>query len=82
MLPDGRVIYSRWEYTDKQISRVQSLWTMNQDGTGVAVFWGNQSIWPDHQAQAQGIQVLVILGRNTLASALCQSMLAADTKSG
>jgi len=47
LLPDGRVIYTRWEYTDKEQQRVQSLWTMNPDGTGVAAFWGNQSVWPD-----------------------------------
>ncbi|MHC4199372.1 MAG: HzsA-related protein, partial [Planctomycetota bacterium] len=47
LLPDGRVIYTRWEYTDKEQKRVQSLWTMNPDGTSVSVFWGNQSVWPD-----------------------------------
>ncbi len=47
LLPDGRVIYTRWEYTDKEQQRVQSLWTMNPDGIGVAAFWGNQSVWPD-----------------------------------
>jgi len=47
LLPDGRVIYTRWEYTDKEQKRVQSLWTMNPDGTGVSAFWGNQSVWPD-----------------------------------
>ncbi len=47
LLSDGRVIYTRWEYTDKEQKRAQSLWTMNPDGTGVHVFWGNQSVWPD-----------------------------------
>ncbi len=47
LLPDGRVIYTRWEYTDKEQQRVQSLWTVNPDGTGVYAFWGNQSVWPD-----------------------------------
>ncbi|MDP6524294.1 MAG: hypothetical protein QGH15_08725 [Kiritimatiellia bacterium] len=47
LLPDGRIIYTRWEYTDKEQKRVQSLWTMNQDGTGVNAYWGNQSVWPD-----------------------------------
>ena len=55
LLADGRVIYSRWEYTDKPLWRMQSLWTANPDGTGVAVFWGNQSIWPDHQSQPMQI---------------------------
>jgi hypothetical protein len=47
LLPDGRVIFTRWEYTDKEQKRAQSLWTMNPDGTGVQVLWGNQSVWPD-----------------------------------
>ncbi len=46
-LPDGRVIYTRWEYTEKALWRMQSLWTMNPDGTNSQTFWGNQSVWPD-----------------------------------
>ena len=55
LLGDGRVVYSRWEYSDKDQNRVQSLWTTNQDGTGTAVLWGNQSIWPDHLAEPRPI---------------------------
>jgi hypothetical protein len=55
LLDDGRVIYSRWEYTDKALWRVQSMWTVNPDGTNVTVFWGNQSIWPDHTSQPRQI---------------------------
>jgi len=55
LLDDGRVIYSRWEYTDKALWRIQSLWTTNQDGTQTATFWGNQSVWPDHVAEARQI---------------------------
>ncbi|MHC4644509.1 MAG: HzsA-related protein [Planctomycetota bacterium] len=55
LLNDGRVIYSRWEYTDKALWRVQSLWTTNPDGTNTTTFWGNQSVWPDHVAQPRPI---------------------------
>jgi hypothetical protein len=55
LMNDGRVIYSRWEYTDKGLWRIQSLWTMNPDGTGVASFWGNQSVWPDHVTEPRAI---------------------------
>jgi hypothetical protein len=34
LLPDGRMIYSRWEYSDKPLWRLQKLWTTGQDGTG------------------------------------------------
>ena len=47
MANDGRVIYTRWEYTDKPLWRAQKLWTVNPDGTQVNTFWGNQSVWPD-----------------------------------
>ncbi len=55
LLDDGRVAYSRWEYSDKDQNRVQSLWTTGQNGTGTAVLWGNQSIWPDHPAEPRPI---------------------------
>jgi hypothetical protein len=54
-LPDGRVIYTRWEYVDKDVLRVQSLWTVNPDGTGANTFWGNQSKWPDMLLNARAI---------------------------
>lgn len=47
ILPDGRVVFSRWEYTDKPLWRCVSLWTMNPDGSQTQVLWGNQSVWPD-----------------------------------
>ncbi|MCB1128022.1 MAG: hypothetical protein KDM81_16135, partial [Verrucomicrobiae bacterium] len=50
-----RVIYTRWEYTDKPLWRAQGLWTVNPDGTGVATFWGNQSVWPDLLKDARSI---------------------------
>jgi hypothetical protein len=55
LLGDGRVIYTRWEYTDKPLWRAQSLWTMNPDGTRAATFWGNQSVWPDLLKDARPI---------------------------
>ena len=47
LLPDGRIVFSRWEYTDKPLWRCVSLWTMNPDGTQTQTLWGNQSVWPD-----------------------------------
>jgi len=55
VMNDGRVIYTRWEYTDKPLWRCQSLWTMNPDGTQVNAFWGNQSVWPDLLKDARSI---------------------------
>jgi len=55
ILDDGRVIYTRWEYTDKALWRVQSLWSCHPDGTNQQVFWGNQSVWPDVLTEARSI---------------------------
>ena len=55
MMQDGRVIFTRWEYTDKALWRVQSLWTINPDGTNPQTFWGNQSVWPDVLTEARQI---------------------------
>jgi hypothetical protein len=55
LLSDGRIIYSRWEYSDKPLWRLQKLWTTGQDGTGTAHFWGNQSVWPDHLSEPRQI---------------------------
>ncbi|MDO4550600.1 MAG: LamG-like jellyroll fold domain-containing protein [Planctomycetia bacterium] len=55
VMNDGRIIYTRWEYTDKPLWRCQSLWTMNSDGTQVQTFWGNQSVWPDLLKDARSI---------------------------
>ncbi len=55
VLDDGRVIYTRWEYNDKGLNRIQSLWTMNPDGTASSTYWGNQSVYPDHLGEARSI---------------------------
>ncbi len=55
MMNDGRIVFTRWEYTDKALWRVQSLWTMNPDGTNTQTFWGNQSVWPDVLTEARAI---------------------------
>ena len=43
---DGRIIYGRWEYVDRPAIPIQSLWTINPDGTGLAVFYGNRVLSP------------------------------------
>ncbi len=42
MLSDGRLLYTRWEYVDRNQLSFHHLWTMNPDGTDVMVFFGNQ----------------------------------------
>jgi hypothetical protein len=46
LLPDGRVLYDRWEYVDRNFGDAQGLWTANPDGTSHAVYWGNNTASP------------------------------------
>ncbi len=46
VLNDGRIIYSRWEYVDRPAIPIQSLWTINPDGTGLRVYYGNRVLSP------------------------------------
>ncbi|UDQ98777.1 hypothetical protein AAEX28_01505 [Lentisphaerota bacterium WC36G] len=55
VMNDGRILYTRWEYTDKGLWRVQSLWATNPDGTNTVHVWGNQSVWPDMLTEARQI---------------------------
>lgn len=41
MMPDGRVLYTRWEYVDKGAVSVKCLWTMRPDGTVSSEVFGN-----------------------------------------
>jgi hypothetical protein len=41
VLPDGRILYTRWEYVDRSREHFHHLWTMNPDGTGQMTFYGN-----------------------------------------
>jgi hypothetical protein len=41
VLPDGRVLYMRWEYVDRSQVHYHHLWTVNPDGTGQMTYYGN-----------------------------------------
>ena len=55
MLPDGRILYTRWEYLDKTAIFVQSLWSILPDGTGARQVYGNNLIHPVSMLQARPI---------------------------
>jgi len=46
LMPDGRILYDRWEYVDRNFGDAQGLWTVDPDGTNHAVFWGNNTWSP------------------------------------
>ncbi|MCY2996255.1 MAG: hypothetical protein NTY19_51660 [Planctomycetota bacterium] len=62
---DGRVLYTRWEYSDRGQIFPQPLFQMNTDGTDQREFYGNNSWFPTNIMQARKIpgtcQVLAIL---------------------
>ncbi|MDO4575471.1 MAG: hypothetical protein Q4D98_09705 [Planctomycetia bacterium] len=41
VLPDGRILFTRWEYIDRDLTYRQSLWTENPDGTNYQLYFGN-----------------------------------------
>lgn len=41
VLRDGRVLFMRWEYVDRNQLVFHHLWTVNPDGTGQSIFYGN-----------------------------------------
>lgn len=47
MLPDGRILYHRWEYVDKAAGNLKCLWAMNPDGTASAEIYGNTITFPE-----------------------------------
>lgn len=46
LMPDGRVMYDRWEYVDRDFGDAQGLWVVNPDGTRHAIYWGNNTRSP------------------------------------
>jgi len=47
VLPDGRIIYDRWEYNERSVTSLHSLFTIHPDGTHMAPFYGNATIRPN-----------------------------------
>ncbi len=47
VLPNGRVLYQRWEYTDTPHSHTRLLFSMNPDGTSQMEHYGSNSYWPN-----------------------------------
>lgn len=43
---DGRIMYTRWEYNDRNLMTSMGLFTMKSDGTEQTEFYGNQTNWP------------------------------------
>jgi hypothetical protein len=46
VLGDGRVIYTRWDYVDRNAVHYQQLWTVRPDGSLPRIFYGNNTFNP------------------------------------
>ena len=46
-LPNGRIMYLRWEYTDTAHYFTRILFSMNPDGTNQVEHYGSNSFWPN-----------------------------------
>jgi len=66
LMDDGRILYDRWEYVDRNFGDAQGLWTVFPDGTNHAVYWGNNTWSPGGVIDARVIpgtqQVLCVFG--------------------
>jgi len=47
VLNNGKVLYTRWEYTDSPHFFTRILMTMNPDGTNQRSYYGSNSYWPN-----------------------------------
>jgi len=66
LMRDGRILYARWEYVDRNFGDAHGLWTVNPDGTNQAVYWGNNTAVPGAVFNAHEIpgtqQIICVLG--------------------
>ncbi len=46
VLNDGRIIYTRWDYVDRNAVHYQQLWSVRPDGSDVRAFYGNNTFNP------------------------------------
>lgn len=52
VLNDGRIVFTRWEYTNRHEMFFHKLWTCRPDGTAVTHFFGNDMIDPHQFVEA------------------------------
>ncbi|MHB8900996.1 MAG: HzsA-related protein, partial [Thermoguttaceae bacterium] len=46
VLPDGRILFGRWEYNERSVTTLHKPFTAHPDGTMVAPYYGNATIRP------------------------------------
>lgn len=46
VLADGRILYTRWDYVDRNAVHYQQLWTARPDGSAPMAYYGNNTFNP------------------------------------
>ncbi len=66
LTPDGRILYNRWDYVDRNFGDGHGFWIANPDGCNQSVVWGNNTAHPASPWTARVIpgtgKILCILG--------------------
>ena len=55
VLPDGRILFGRWEYVDRNALVIQSLWTVLPDGRNESALYANNMVFPEAILQAKPV---------------------------
>ena len=55
VMPDGRIIFGRWEYVDRNALVIQSLWTILPDGRNETALFANNMVFPEAVLQAKPV---------------------------
>ncbi|GHT28581.1 hypothetical protein FACS18942_09120 [Planctomycetales bacterium] len=55
LLPNGRILYLRWEYIDTPHYFTRILFNMNPDGTNQVEYYGSNSFWPNSMFYARNV---------------------------
>ena len=84
ILPDGRILYHRWEYVDKAAGNCKALWAVNPDGTGSVEIYGNTISFPETKIQARAIpgepNKIVMLGASHWINNALGTVILVDTR--
>ncbi|MDR2706587.1 MAG: hypothetical protein LBC02_12470, partial [Planctomycetaceae bacterium] len=55
VMPDGRILFGRWEYIDKNALTQQSMWTVYPDGTNETAQFANNLVFPEATLQLKTV---------------------------
>ncbi|MCL1922024.1 MAG: hypothetical protein FWG50_13300, partial [Kiritimatiellaeota bacterium] len=55
VMPDGRILFGRWEYVDRNALVIQSLWTILPDGRNETALYANNMVFPEAILQAKPV---------------------------